>query len=412
MSKKDISIKKSSKKILIISCVLVPEPVVSAKLTFDLAQYCSLEGKVTVLSPKPTRPYKFNFKNTTTNLRFRHLITDSFTYPKSGLIGRFVESYSFGACCSKFIKENKSNIDVIYANTWPLFAQLLTVQRAAKYNIPVILHIQDVYPESLSNKIPFIKKTINTFLLPIDKFILKKSSKIIAISEKMKAYLLATRGIESHKIEVVINWQDETDFINYKQKVKKEEQVRSKLFTFMYLGNIGPVAGIDVLIEAFAKANMKNARLVIAGSGTMKNRLQEKSKSLHQSTIEFWDVPDGEVPGIQDQADVLLLPIKKGAASSSIPSKLPAYMFSEKPIIACVDENTDTADAILLANCGWVLPAEDINSLSEMLCKVSELSDEDLKQKGRNGFRYAIQHFSKKNNLPKVARIIKEHIAF
>ena len=59
-----------------------------------------------------------------------------------------------------------------------------------------------------------------------------------------------------------------------------------------------------------------NARLIIAGSGSMKNKLQENSKSLNQNTIEFWDVPDGAVPDIQDQADILLLPIKKCAASN------------------------------------------------------------------------------------------------
>ena len=54
------------------------------------------------------------------------------------MIGRLRESYSFGLQCYKYIKNNNENIDTIYANTWPLFAQYFLVQAARKFNIPLI----------------------------------------------------------------------------------------------------------------------------------------------------------------------------------------------------------------------------------------------------------------------------------
>ena len=120
----------------------------------------------------------------------------------------------------------------------------------------------------------------------------------------------------------------------------------------MYLGNIGPLAGIEVLFDAFAKADLKNARLVIAGSGPTKADLQQKSKR-YSCNIEFWEVPAGKVPETQAQADVMLLPVKKGFANSSVPSKLIAYMFSAKPIIASVDAESDTAECITTSGAGW-----------------------------------------------------------
>ena len=41
-------------------------------------------------------------------------------------------------------------------NSWPVFAQYLTVKTANKFCISIITHIQDVYPESLSTKIPIL----------------------------------------------------------------------------------------------------------------------------------------------------------------------------------------------------------------------------------------------------------------
>ena len=113
-------------------------------------------------------------------------------------------------------------------------------------------------------------------------------------------------------------------------------------------------------------------------------------------------MPNGKVPEIQAQADVMLLPIKKGAAASSIPSKLPAYMFSKKPIIACVDSDSDTARVINAANCGWVLAPENTSILADKLKLVYAVSESKLSEKGNNGFDYAMEKLSKKKKLQKV----------
>ena len=112
------------------------------------------------------------------------------------------------------------------------------------------------------------------------------------------------------------------------------------------------------------------------------------------------------VPQIQNKADVMLLPVIKGGAFSSIPSKLPAYMFSKKPIIASVDENSDISNAIKNSNCGWVSKPEDIESLALLMKKVFLLEKKKLNIKGANGFKFAMQNFSKKINLPKLVKII------
>ena len=394
-----------NRKVLIISAVFPPEPVVSSKLSFDIATSLSKNNVVTVISPFPSRPLGFHFNKESPNKDFKHIQIDSYICAKFSILGRFKESYSFGKCCQNYIMVNHEKIDVVYANTWPLLAQFFTVRAAKKFNIPIIIHVHDIYPESLSNKIPVFKTVLNFILLPIDKFVLNNATKIIAISNNMKNYLTNTRKIVREKISVVQNWQDENDFIEYSLSNKRDE-ISNKPLIFMYLGNIGPVAGVDLLIQAFSKADLNNSKLVIAGSGSMKEILKKKVFEFKLNAIEFWDVPDGKVPEIQNHADVMLLPIKKGAASSSIPSKLPAYMFSKKPIIACVDQGSDTGLAITTSKCGWVLPSEDVEVLALKMKEIAKISDVELLEKGTNGFNYALKNLSKKNNLSKLIKQI------
>lgn len=398
----------NSQFILVISAVFPPEPVVSAKLSMDLFKALrEKEYQVKVLHPAPSRPYGFKPDSQSIGqLRDDEITAESYVCPQSSLLGRMRESWSFGKACKRYIKEHHSEIGCIYANAWPMFAQKAIVKASKKYGIPCVIHVQDVYPESLTNKLSgLIGGLINAVILPIDKYILRNCTKIVAISEIMREYLSATRKVNANKISVVVNWQDEQEFLDY-QKTAKPQEVHP--FTFMYMGNIGPVAGVDLLIEAFILANMADVRLVIAGSGSMKDKLKEKAFSY--KNIEFWDVPNGKVPEIQSKANCMLLPIKKGAASSSIPSKLPAYMFSAKPIIGCMDADSDTADAINQAECGWVIEPENPTRLSEMMREVYEMDAEILKKKASNAQEYGLRHYSKQTNLNTLVDIILSFI--
>lgn len=396
------------KNILIISALFPPEPVVSAKLSEDIANFLSKINNVTVIAPLPTRPFGFDLSKPNKIKKLYDLISlDSYTCPESNLYGRLRESYSFGIACKKYIKKNHNQIDLIYMSSWPIFAQYFTVKIAYKFNIPITTHVQDIYPESLSTKMPILGVLVNLIFIPLDKIILGKSKIVIAISEKMKKYLASSRQISLKKIKVVKNWQDEEMFINF-EKTKKSIFAELNLFTFMYMGNIGPVAGVDLLIESFSQANLENCRLLIAGSGSKRIQLEKMVSSRKIERVKFVDVPDGMVPEIQGSADVMLLPIKKGAASSSIPSKLPAYMFSKKPIIASVDIDSDSARVINEAKAGWVIEPENIDMLIDAMREASLTKKSELELKGENGFNFAMKNLSKRNNLNQLVKAILE----
>lgn len=56
-------------------------------------------------------------------------------------------------------------------------------------------------------------------------------------------------------------------------KISNQKNKFRNSFIFIYLGNIGPVAGIDLFIDAFGKVDLSNCRLIIAGSCLQKETL-------------------------------------------------------------------------------------------------------------------------------------------
>ncbi len=129
-------------RILIITAVFPPEPVVSAMLSRDIADELSKNNEVVVLCPPPSRPegfrFKKDFRSENYSEKYKVLRLSSYTCSSPSLIGRFKESYSFGKHCARYILEHSGDIDGIYINSWPLFSQYIIIKIAKKLTIPCI----------------------------------------------------------------------------------------------------------------------------------------------------------------------------------------------------------------------------------------------------------------------------------
>ena len=394
-------------RVILISAVFPPEPVVSASVSRDIAEHLSKKYPLTVICPRPTRPFGFRFEQSFHSAFWQTIRVNSFTYARSGLFGRLRESYSFGKHCAAAIRGLSDDTGCIYLNAWPLAAQYLIVRAAVKLKIPCVVHVQDLYPESLIAKLPFARKLFYRILLPADRYILRQCTAVITISEQMKQRLASTRGIGPDKITVAANWQNDEPFTRFREEMAYHDLPRNKLFTFMYLGNNGPLAGTSLLIKAFVRAGLRNARLVIAGSGSMTAACKDLARQHPEQVIDFIPVPEGMVPAVQSQADVLLLPVMKNAAMSSVPSKLPAYMFSSKPIVGCLDPESDTARAIVDSGCGLVVEPENETELAKAMHKCMSWSPGTRADKGNAGFVYAMKHYTRKGNLKQIVSVVE-----
>jgi glycosyltransferase involved in cell wall biosynthesis len=233
--------------------------------------------------------------------------------------------------------------------------------------------------------------------MPIDRCILENATKILCISDQMMMYLSKTRKIETSKFTLIRNWQDDEKFLNLIQSEKGH-----KIFTFMYVGSISASAGVDVLIEAFHKSNLPNSKLIIAGDGSEKCKCVKIAEELDNRNIEFHNVSPENVAEIQSKSDVLLLPLKKGISRTATPSKLTAYLYSSKPVIACVESESDVANILLKNKCGFVVDPENTESLSSKLKYVYNLERSKLSKIGENGREYARDNLSRLANLNKI----------
>lgn len=391
--------------ILIVSCVFPPEPVVSARLSNDIYYEVKKKGiEVKVFHPRATRPngYHFGSDNSISN---DEIISDSYTCPQSHFFGRFRESISFGKAAYKYISEHHTEIDVIYANTWPLFGQFYLAKAAKNYGVPYYVHIQDIYPESYCYKMPrILGNLMKQLLLPIDKYVQRYAKGIIAISPSMIPYLSNTRGVNASKFTLVRNWQDDSAYIEAFIPIAKKD----KECHIMYLGSINPTANVALILNACEKLVNTQFRLSIIGNGPEKDNCVSLAEKLGLK-VSFNTVAPEQVAEMQGTADVLVLCLKKGVAKTATPSKLTAYMLSGRPIIASVDLDSDCASIINEAGCGIVVEPDNETALCNAFKELGLKSVEELNEMGKAAFGYAVAHLSKDRNLAILTNLITQN---
>lgn len=394
--------------ILIISAVFPPEQVTSAYLNYDLAKRLSKNYKVIVLRPQPSRPHGSHFKEEIwQDPDFETIQINSYTNPKSELFGRFREAIDFSRKCAQYIRRYRKEITFVYNDAWQLFGLYVIARMCNKYNIPYIVPIQDIYPESLftGKSLPgILNKLLNRPLLYFDRYYQKHSTKVRTISDEMADYLSKTRGIKRDGYLTINNWQNDEDFIEIPPTAKHGN------FIFAYVGSINTHANVDLIIKAFITANISNSELWIYGGGNQREMCVKLVEESGVDNIKFGFVSRKEIPLIQAEADVLLLALPKGNGGLCLPSKLTSYLLSGKPIIASVDMDSSTAHIINEEKCGIVVPPDDVDTLSQALIEFYQKTTPEKELMSHNSHRYAITNLTREANLNKLIAEIKKTI--
>lgn len=377
-------------------------------MNYDLAKELSKEYDVTVLRPYPTRPIgmKFDYDGMGEE-PFETILIDSYTHPQSQLVGRFKESIDFGKKCAQYIREHHNEIAFIYNNPWQLFGVNIVARIANKYHIPYMIAIQDIYPECLftnKNYPSIVKNVALPILKPIDKYYQKHAASIRTISDEMADYLSSTRKLPREQYLVVNNWQNDEDFEGLYTVID------SAKLRFVYTGSINLHANVDLIIKAFAKANIPNSELIIYGGGNQKDNCVKMVEEMGLKNVSFGFVKRTEIPQVQANASALVLALPTGNGNLCLPSKMTSYMLSGKPVLASVDQDSATTRYIKEAQCGISVEPDSIDALVEGFRSFAEMSKGQLKAFGKNSRAFAEKHLTKAVNLRMVVDTIQEII--
>jgi glycosyltransferase involved in cell wall biosynthesis len=328
------------------------------------------------------------------------------------MINRFAENISFGITSGLRLLFMKRP-DVVYSNSWAIFATGIISLVARVRCIPLVLSVQDVYPESLESQGRVGKRRLSYRLLrKCDQAILHSARAIVVISEGFRKLFTNDRGVPPERLHVIPNWGREEVMPSDPQKAL---ELRHKLglpagaFVTVYAGNVGVASNAEMLVDVFAGLKSETRiYLVLAGDGSRLNLCREKiaQHCLDRVVIHSPWKPEETMPILQ-MADVLLLPTKAEQSLLSIPSKLISYFLSARPVVAAVLPDSDTAMAVRDNGAGWVVEPESVGAMKEAIVAALSTPRQTLDRMGLAGRTYALENLTRRANLPRVLQVVE-----
>ncbi len=232
----------------------------------------------------------------------------------------------------------------------------------------------------------------------------RKSTKIVALTERIKDYIIEDFGISEKKVTVIHNGINFADLqILADEGMSDTLSFDNRFKNIVAVGRFTEAKNYPMLIEAFSILHHKHpeTRLYILGSGELKEKISAlvKLKNLDQY-IQLPGFQQNPFPYIK-KADCYVMSSKW----EGFPNALAEAMFVNGHVVS-TDCPTGPADIITHEHDGLLSPNDDAEKLSENLEKM--LYDDDLRKRMYHNSRTSIQRFDEKIMMDKYREIIEE----
>jgi colanic acid biosynthesis glycosyl transferase WcaI len=302
-------------------------------------------------------------------------------------VSRRAIGYASFSTLAGFHAARGGQADIVVAMSPPLTLGLAGVAAARRRRAPLVFNVQDVFPD-VAVELGYLRNPrLIGLARRMERFVYERSAAVTVLSGDLRDNL-ASKFSAPERVHVIPNFVD-TQAIRPETKenaYREEHGLRGK-FVVMYAGNVGLSQALAPILDAAAAlAEETDIAFVINGRGAQRAELEKRARGM--SNVIFVDMqPVERLSEVLAAADIHLVPLKRGLAQASVPSKTYSILAAGRPILASVDPGSEIAMLVERAGAGLALPPEDAEALAKA---VQRLHDEpaELERMSTAGRRF------------------------
>lgn len=265
---------------------------------------------------------------------------------------------------------------------------------------PLMLWVQDLWPESLSAVGAVRSKRVLRWVTRMVRYIYRGCDRILVTSRGFVSRVEAV-GASPEKVRYWPQWAEAL----YKPvEVEVGAPEREEMpggFRVVFAGNVGAAQSFETILAAAEKLKgYPGIHWVVFGDGRRRRWVEDRVRELGlEGHVHLLGRrPPESMPRYFALADALLVTLKRGLIFSlTIPAKVQSYLACGRPVVAALDG--EGARVIEESGAGLAAPAEDAGSLAEAVLRLYETSSEEREEMGRQGRAYSEEHFEREKLL-------------
>jgi colanic acid biosynthesis glycosyl transferase WcaI len=330
-------------------------------------------------------------------------------YPSHNLsaLGRAFNYISFALSSFFYGVFSLRKIDVIYVYNPPMTAALSAAFIGLFRQIPFVVDINDLWPDTLAATGMIKNKYLLSFIGKVCLWVYKSSSHIVVGTPGYRKKLIE-RGVPEEKIDVIYNWCDE-EALSLPAVINAYEYGMDNRFNIVFAGTMGKAQALDSVIRAakLIETRHEEVQFVFVGGGIEIESLKKLSQELHLENVIFIPrLPFSEIGKVLTLADALLVHLKNDPLFEiTFPAKIQAYLKVGKPVIMGV--KGDAASVLTQSGAGYCVLPENEKSIADAVSKIFKLSQDELDEMGARGLEYYNKYLSLKIGVEKFTKVFE-----
>lgn len=398
-------------RILIVSQYYPPEAV---PLPADLARGLAARGhQVRVLTGYPNYPSGKVFPGF--KQRWRSVEKDGsvevrrvplFADHSQSAVKRLLNYVSFAVSASTARKAARG-ADVVYVYATQMTAALGPWIWRLTGGAPYVLHVQDLWPDSIVGSSLVIggarAKLITTILAPWLRWVYRQAGAVIGIAPTMVT-TLAARGARSDAVHLVYNWADDMEPVE-SALPKPEGEARAEV---VYAGNVGDMQDLGTAVRAAHASADAGVALTIVGDGLARSALRDLVADLGATNVRFQEpVPRDQMRDVYSRADFALVSLKDMPVfRGTIPSKFQSVLAAGIPVITTVQG--DVRSFVEENELGLTANAQNVDSLETAFRAAAQVPSPDRESMSERARAAYEAHFSRESGLSEIEGLLSE----
>jgi colanic acid biosynthesis glycosyl transferase WcaI len=136
----------------------------------------------------------------------------------------------------------------------------------------------------------------------------------------------------------------------------------------LYAGNVGFSQSVELVVEAARR--LPGISVLINGEGVALPDIRRRAAGL--ANVHFAGyVPDEHLGELLATGDVHAVPLRRGLAAASVPSKTYSSLAAGRPVVAAIDPGTVVPKILAESGAGIAVPPDDPDQFADAVAELT-----------------------------------------
>ena len=226
------------------------------------------------------------------------------------------------------------------------------------HRAPLVFNIQDVFPDAAVETGAITDRRVIRIATWLERLTYRSAQAVTVLSDDLRDNVVAKiPAWRAATVHVIPNFVDTSRITPgdrltpYRRELGIGEEP-----VLLYAGNVGYSQSVELLL-AVARAR-PDVTVLVNGEGVARAALEEQAAGLPNVRFAGY-VPEDRLPELLATGDVHAVPLRRGLAAVSVPSKTYSILAAGRPVVAAIDDDTEIPRLLAASGGGVAVTPDD-----------------------------------------------------